>query len=490
MCETRAGVQISRGEDVGDAAGEEDRPMAREQRHYSAWIAAWVLVSLCCSVEGPASGPDAAGDTAGDTPGDAADGTDDDAEGCDDAACSASCMYSEHLGMCVNGSCDCCCPWGTNDCYEPGDCRGDMVCDLYDCGTTSGTCIAVPATCPATWSPVCGCDSTTYANDCERQRAGEPPRGMGVCRNWGACRFDDPAGEPGLVCDVRSCASEDGTWVRLQAECPSFWAPVCGCNGTTYANDCERMVAGAAGRDAGPCGSRAACGAAGDPPCPADEDCDRRGCEEGSAGSCVVLPATCPDDGPTVCGCDGTTYVSDCERIRAGVARRSVGQCPTVDTCDADGNCADRTWCNRSVCDDLAGFCIGPADFCPDEWDPVCTCSGRTFVNACEVWPANYWRSQGYCSSGVPCSGPSGRSDECGMYEVCDVQGCASTEGMCVRMPEARFVEWFPLGPCPGIWDPVCGCDGVTYFNDCERIARRAALASREPCPADSGGAP
>jgi hypothetical protein len=35
--------------------------------------------------------------------------------------------------------------------------------------------------------------------------------------------------------------------------------------------------------------------------------------------------------------------------------------------------------------------------------------------------------------------------------------------GRCVRVPEF----------CPALWEPVCGCDGKSYPNDCERIRAR-----------------
>jgi PKD repeat protein len=37
--------------------------------------------------------------------------------------------------------------------------------------------------------------------------------------------------------------------------CPTFFAPVCGCNGTTYANECEALASGITSWWAGPCGT-------------------------------------------------------------------------------------------------------------------------------------------------------------------------------------------------------------------------------------------
>ncbi|MBI1824978.1 MAG: hypothetical protein HY287_17385 [Planctomycetes bacterium] len=68
--------------------------------------------------------------------------------------------------------------------------------------------------------------------------------------------------------------------------------------------------------------------------------------------------------------------------------------------------------------------------------------------------------------AGIPCSNPA---------EFCKLpvgECCCDFQGVCVPKPQA----------CPTIYDPVCGCDGVTYSSQCEADRAGMSVDHVGPC--------
>jgi len=202
------------------------------------------------------------------------------------------------------------------------------------------------------------------------------------------------------------------------------------------------------------------CGGIAGVPCPTGLACElpRGQCEvQDLQGTCVPLPDACPEFAAPVCGCDGVTYANPCFALQAGAQIDHDGRCG----CRSNDDCDEDAFCSRPAGDcDARGQCEPRPLGCPDNVDPVCGCDGRTYSNRCDAAAAGTSIAHaGTCDvvcggiAGVPC--PKGQFCElpAGECSSADLQGtCVETGGF-----------------CPLFYDPVCGCDGVTYGNDCER---------------------
>lgn len=362
------------------------------------------------------------------------------------------------------------------------ECLASDTCDELDfcsqeiCGEI-GACEPRPEVCSLEFDVVCGCDGQTYANACQANLEGTSVAAPGSCDvGGGVCTADGALGCAfGELCLVETGSCDDaapGICVKAPSECPDVDEPVCGCDGRTYANDCEAALAGAVVESEGRC-TETVCGGAGAATCDAGEVCsiDAGMCGLDAEGVCVDTPDTCPPVSDPVCGCDGTTYENACVALQSGVTVDFDGVCevPPAACGGANPPCLDGEVCSIDVgmCDELAeGVCVPEPVEC-DGIEPVCGCNGETYANACEALRSGVTvEADGVCAS---CRSAA----DCGSAEVCLIEEgrCdPAAEGVCVPRPEE----------CSPAAEPVCGCDGTTYDNAC--------LALQDDVPVASGG--
>jgi len=146
-----------------------------------------------------------------------------------------------------------------------------------------------------------------------------------------------------------------------------------------------------------------------------------------------------------------------------------VGACEDApgDGCAENADCPRGTFCEKEEGEcDAVGECVNVPEACVALFDPVCGCDGRTYSNACMA--ATVGVSVDYVGE---CNDEP--DDRCEDNSDCR-RGtyCQKREGACDAVGECTVRPT----RCPRIFDPVCGCDGVTYANACVAASGGATI--------------
>lgn len=322
-----------------------------------------------------------------------------------------------------------------------------------------------------------------------------------ACEQWGDCCEDYVAvcEAPAPVCTADSqcgagetCVLEtEGCCSGADEPCLMVW-PVC--TGT-----CEAGVDNTCGSDAdcpnGYCESTTCAGL----DCPTSGICITPDCDDDSAAVCLVMAPTCPAgmNAAIRTGCwecvDARTCSASCPHLICLPGSQPVdtdgdgcqdvceSYCPVVD-CPTGTHAVDT---DADSCDDICkpddgGACLSDAGCGVGELCAVIETNGCCMPN--ELCEFAFPQCSGQCVPENPPQFDCSTNADCDGSMFCALENEETCGGPGLCRPLSEF--------CYQVMAPVCGCNGVTFNNDCYAHAAGVNVNHDGACDAPPPPAP
>lgn len=237
-----------------------------------------------------------------------------------------------------------------------------------------------------------------------------------------ANQFCDIASQCGLIADAA------GTCQPLDVGCIAVVAPVCGCDGKTYSNDCVRISAGMQKSHDGACttidaglGTGGGFGGA-----IVDGGASGSGGRSGTGG--IIMNGGASGSGGRT-GSGGATGSGGSTSKTCGGAQALT--CSSGLFCDLASNCGQIA--------NATGTCTlsGPQVGCTADFRPVCGCNGKTYSNDCVRTTSGVLKA----ADGVCPSSDGGAVSYAGAYLAWQSQGGVAGIGPAVVVSGAGWMD-------------------------------------------------